>query len=238
MAQEGRGIGLLNKLKAYELQETGPRHGRREPRARLRRRRARVGDRQPDPRRPRAHDDPPAHEQPEEGVRAPGVRARGRPSRCRSRCRRNPRTAGIWPPSGISSATACTTRGSSSMRRTSERARAITGRASERHEAGAPTSRSSPTRRTTGERAGGRGGRGGVRRGRRRGAGRRSSRLAGHAPGELAIPDGVDLLEGAPHGDAQRIAVVVVAVQRRRDEPAARVRARRARRAPASTAST
>lgn len=34
-------------------------------------------------------------------------------------------------------------------------------------------------------------------------------RLAGHAPGELAIPDGVDLLEGAPHGTRKRIAVVL-----------------------------
>ena len=63
MSQEGRGIGLLNKLKAYELQEQGSRHGRGQPGAGLRRRRARVGDRQPDPRRPRALDHSPADEQ-------------------------------------------------------------------------------------------------------------------------------------------------------------------------------
>ena len=58
----------------------GARHRRGEPRARLPRRRARLRDRQPDPRRPRADDDPPAHEQPEEDRRDRGLRAdRGRP---------------------------------------------------------------------------------------------------------------------------------------------------------------
>ena len=33
--------------------------------------------------------------------------------------------------------------------------------------------------------------------------------LAGHAPGALDIPDGVDLLEGAPHGTRKRIAIVL-----------------------------
>ena len=44
----------------------GARHRRGEPRARLPGRRARLRDRQPDPRRPRPHDDPDPHEQPEE----------------------------------------------------------------------------------------------------------------------------------------------------------------------------
>ena len=57
MAQEGRGIGLLNKLQGVRAAGAGARHRRRQPRARLRRRRARVGDRQPDPRRARHHDD-------------------------------------------------------------------------------------------------------------------------------------------------------------------------------------
>src|SRR5204862_1388861 len=57
---------------AARLRATGgwARHGRGEPRARLRRRRAGVGDRQPDPRRPRALDDPDPDEQPEEDQRA------------------------------------------------------------------------------------------------------------------------------------------------------------------------
>src|SRR5581483_8099262 len=41
----------------------GPGHGRGQPRARLPRRLARLRDRLPDPRRPRADDDPPADEQ-------------------------------------------------------------------------------------------------------------------------------------------------------------------------------
>ncbi|MDE3189954.1 MAG: 6,7-dimethyl-8-ribityllumazine synthase [Acidobacteriota bacterium] len=33
-------------------------------------------------------------------------------------------------------------------------------------------------------------------------------RLAGHAPGGLDVPDGVDLLEGAPQGTRKRVAIV------------------------------
>ena len=53
----------------------GPRHRRGEPPARLRRRRARVRHRLADPRRPRAHDDPRAHEQSEEDLRHLRLRA-------------------------------------------------------------------------------------------------------------------------------------------------------------------
>ena len=71
---EGRGIGLLSKLQAYQLQDGGAGHRGREPRARPAGRRPRVRHRRPDPVRPGRLRDPAADQQPREAGRArPGT---------------------------------------------------------------------------------------------------------------------------------------------------------------------